>query len=207
MDFSDVLTSRMSVRRFTSEPVPDQVIDTALTAAALAPSAHGRQPWRFGVIAAGSTRHALVGAMGETWRAHLRADGTPAADIERRFAASAERIITAPVLLLACLDTTVIDHYPDNARQHAEYTMAVQSLGCAIQNLLLSVVDQGYHAGWMCAPLFCQQTVQTLCGLPAMTEPHALIPIGRMASPPIRRPKKPHTALRFDIVVPDVPPA
>lgn len=205
MEFHDVLHTRMSVRRFTSEPIPDHVIDSAIEAAVLAPSAHGRQPWRFGVVSPGATRAALVAAMGVAWRAHLLGDGTPPSEIERRFAASAERISAAPALLLACLDTSVLDVYPDAARQNAEYTMAVQSLGCAIQNLLLCVVDQGYHAGWMCAPLFCRSAVQTVCGLPATTEPHALIPIGRMAEPPKRRPKKNAALLRFDITVPPPP--
>lgn len=205
MQFTSVITERMSVRRFTPEPIPDTVIVTALAAAALAPSAHGRQPWRFGVIAPGATRQRLVAAMAATWRDHLAADGTPPETIDQRVAASAERICTAPVLVLACLDTTVIDQYPDTARQHAEYTMAVQSLGCAIQNLLLSVVDQGFHAGWMCAPLFCQAAVQAACRLPATTEPHALIPIGRLATPPKRRPKRSGDALRFDVVLPPPP--
>ena len=76
--------------------------------------------------------------------------------------------------------------------------MAVQSIGCAIQNILLRAVDLGYDAGWMCAPVFCVATVQRACDLPATIVPQALIPIGVLAAPPKRRPKRSGADLRID---------
>jgi nitroreductase len=65
--------------------------------------------------------------------------------------------------------------------------MAIQSLGAAIQNLLLSVYADGYDGGWMCAPLFCPEVVQSVLGLPANVIPHAMIPVGKLAADPVRR--------------------
>ena len=67
MELIDAISRRQSVRRFTPQPVPDTVITQLLEAAALAPSAHGRQPWRFVVIAPGAGRHTLVAAMDAEW--------------------------------------------------------------------------------------------------------------------------------------------
>ena len=198
MELIDAISRRQSVRRFTPQAVPDTVITQLLEAAVLAPSAHGRQPWRFVVIAPGAGRHTLVAAMDAEWSVQLAADGTTVEQIDARRAASATRIIDAPALIMPCLDTTLLDVYPDAARQQAEYTMAVQSIGCAIQNILLRAVDLGYDAGWMCAPVFCGATVQRACALPDTIVPQALIPIGVMAAPPKRRPKRSGADLRID---------
>ncbi|MFM2308405.1 MAG: hypothetical protein RLY87_525 [Chloroflexota bacterium] len=198
MELHDAIQRRASVRRFTSESIPAAVIDALLDAAALAPSAHGRQPWQFVVIALGQSRQLLVDAMAVEWRQHLAADGVDAALIAERHAASAARIVAAPALVMPCIDRSLLDVYPDAPRQHAEYTMAVQSIGCAIQNMLLTAVALGYDAGWMCAPLFCGDMVRRALMLPEVLDPQALIPIGRMAVAPKRRPKRPAVALRID---------
>jgi nitroreductase len=48
--FLKAMTSRRSVRSFSSEPVPFELIETAIRAAATAPSGANQQPWRFVVI-------------------------------------------------------------------------------------------------------------------------------------------------------------
>ncbi len=198
MELHEAIQRRASVRRFSAEPVPSAVIDTLLEAAALAPSAHGRQPWQFVVIAPGKSRQRLVDAMAVEWRQHLAADGVDAPQIAERHAASAARIVSAPALLMPCIDRNLLDVYPDTHRQQAEYSMAAQSIGCAIQNILLSAVALGYDAGWMCAPVFCGEAVRRAFALPVTLDPQALIPIGRMATAPKRRPKRPASALRID---------
>jgi nitroreductase len=82
-----------------------------------------------------------------------------------------------------------LDDYPDHNRQEAEETMAIQSLGSAIQNLLLTVYQAGYDAGWMCAPLFCPEVARDALGLDPALIPHALIPVGLAARDPERRPR------------------
>lgn len=68
--------------------------------------------------------------------------------------------------------------------------MAVQSLGAAIQNLLLEIYASGLDAGWMCAPLFCPDLVRENLGLPISLVPQALIPVGYAAKEPVRRPRR-----------------
>lgn len=198
MELMSALARRQSVRRFTDDPVPEHICAELLAAAALAPSPHGRQPWRFVVIAHGDSREMLIQAMADEWRAQLRHDSLDESHIELRVSASTSRIRQAPLLIMPCVDTSVIDTYPDPNRQHAEYLMAVQSMGCAIQNILLRAVDLGYDAGWMCAPLFCPDVVRSALDLAATDIPQALIPVGRMAVAPKRRAKRSYMQLRVD---------
>jgi nitroreductase len=48
--FADRMSARRSVRDFSSDPVPDGVIESAIRAAASAPSGAHIQPWRFVVM-------------------------------------------------------------------------------------------------------------------------------------------------------------
>jgi F420 biosynthesis protein FbiB-like protein len=195
MELINALTRRQSVRRFTDDLVSDSVCAELLAAAALAPSPHGRQPWRFVVIEHGHGRETLINAMADEWRTQLQHDSQDESHIKTRISASTLRIRQAPLLIMPCVDTSVIDVYPDPSRQNAEYIMAVQSMGCAIQNLLLRAVDLGYDAGWMCAPLFCPETVRMALQLAETDMPQALIPVGRMATAPKRRFKRTHLQL------------
>ncbi len=48
--FYELLDRRRSVRHFTDEPVPRELIETAIRTASTAPSGAHRQPWRFVVV-------------------------------------------------------------------------------------------------------------------------------------------------------------
>jgi len=190
-DLAGLIRGRRSVRAFRSDPVPRGLIEQAIAAAGWAPSPHGRQPWRFVVVERAERRLALAEAMAGTWRQQLELDGQPPEVVQIRLDKSRERLRDAPVLIVPCLYLADLDDYPDPDRQAAEATMAVQSLGAAIQNLLLTVHAAGLDAGWMCAPLFCPWVVRQSLGLAPELEPQALIPVGYAAKDPVRRPRRP----------------
>ena len=179
------------MRRYTSQPVPPDTLTAMLEAARWAPSPHGRQPWRFAVLNTQPPKDRLAAAMGDDWRRQLALDGQDDATIERRLAMSRLRITAAPAMIIPCLYLNDLDVYPDEERAAAETTMAVQSLGCAIQNMLLTAYHHGLDTGWMCAPLFCPDVVRGALGLPAPLIPHALITAGYAAADPQRRPRLP----------------
>jgi len=185
------IRGRRSVRAFDPRPVPRPLVEAAIEAAGWAPSPHGRQPWRFAVVEAAARRASLAEAMAATWRTQLDLDGQDAATVERRLARSRERLTTAPLLIVPCLYLEDLDVYPDPARQDAERTMAIQSLGAAVQNLLLSLYASRLDAGWMCAPLFCPDVVRRELGLAETLDPQALIAVGYAAKDPVRRPRLP----------------
>ena len=50
MEAMEAILSRRSIRKYTTQPVPDEVIKELLEAAMSAPSAGNQQPWQFVVI-------------------------------------------------------------------------------------------------------------------------------------------------------------
>lgn len=189
-ELHEVIQGRRSVRAFKAESVPRSVIDKAILAAGWAPSPHGRQPWRFVVVESPAARGRLADDMAATWKAQLELDGQPDEVVAIRLEKGKSRLRDASVVVVACLYLEELDVYPDPVRQAAEETMAVQSLGAAVQNFLLSIYASGYDAGWMCAPLFCPQIVRDVLGLGAELHPHAMIPVGVAAKDPVRRPRR-----------------
>src|SRR5271166_5313320 len=119
-----MIKSRRSVRRYVADAVDGAVIDRLLAAAASAPSAHNRQPWRFAVLHDAVWKGRLAAAMGARLREDRLADGDDPEDVARDVARSHARITEAPAVILACLDTADMDHYPDARRQTAERVMA-----------------------------------------------------------------------------------
>jgi F420 biosynthesis protein FbiB-like protein len=174
----DAIYTRRSIRRTAETPVPDALLAQLLDAARWAPSAHNRQPWRFAVITGPDTQVALATAMGAKLRADLAADGLSAEAIERDAGRSYRRLTAAPALILLSLSMADMDSYPDPARQHNEWVMAVQSTAMAGQNMLLAAHALGLGACWVCAPLFCPDVVREVLALPADWQPQGLITVG-----------------------------
>jgi F420 biosynthesis protein FbiB-like protein len=190
-ELTRVIEGRRSVRVYQPHAVTREQIIKLLEAARWAPSPHGRQPWRFAVITQPTTRKRLAHAMGENWRHQLEQDEHEAHNIHLRLEKSYQRIRSAPAIIIPCLYLRDMDHYPDDERQTAEHTMAVQSLGCAVQNMLLMAYGLGLDCGWMCAPLFCSDAVRDALELDSWMIPHALITVGYAAEDPPRRPHVP----------------
>jgi len=188
--FEHLLRNRRSVRRFREEPVDNAIIERVLEAGLWAPSPHGTQPWRFVLITQRENRERLADAMAASWRHNLEMDNEPAEVIEGRLAGSRRRLLEAPVLLIVCLSTGDADRYPDPDRARAEWTMAVQSLGACVENMLLAAYASGIDAGWMCAPLFCPEIVVETLDLDPSLTPHGLIAMGHAAADPKRRSRR-----------------
>lgn len=195
----ELLAGRRSVRRYTSQKVPAEVVRGIVEAARWAPSPHNAQPWRFAVLRSAAARQRLALALGERWRADLTADGLPAEQVDALIGRSRERINGAPISLVIGLTWADLDVYPDERRQEAERLMAAHSLGAAVQNIMLAAHAHGLATCWMCAPLFCPAVVREALGLPAELVPQALITLGYPDSvPPPRKKRELDELIVFD---------
>ena len=121
MELSAAILTRRSIRRYLDRPVPPELIDQLLEAATRAPSSHNSQPWRFAVITTSDVKAQLADQMGE----RLKADRLRAADridlIDRDVARSRERIMSAPVVIVACMSIDNTDqHERLQAQQYGE---------------------------------------------------------------------------------------
>lgn len=173
-----LIRQRRSTRRFQPQPLPPELVESVLTAAIWAPSAHNRQPWRFAVVETAAARERLVQAMGQRLRADRAADGDASAVIEADVQRSYAHIVSAPLVIVLCLTMADMDVYPDERRRAAERLMAVQSVAMAGQNLLLAAHAAGLGACWMCAPLFCPDVVRAALALPPDWEAQGLVVMG-----------------------------
>jgi coenzyme F420-0:L-glutamate ligase/coenzyme F420-1:gamma-L-glutamate ligase len=182
--FRQLVRERRTVRAYRPEDVDPNRIREAIEDACWAPSPHHTQPWRFALVSSETGRRRLSEAMGERWQEDLSGDELSPRLIDGQLKGSRVRLSKARALLVVCLSQRDLDRYPDERRQLAERDMAVQSVGAAIQNLLLALHLQGLAACWMCAPLFCPEVVQDALELPQDWEPQALITIGRGVEQP-----------------------
>jgi F420 biosynthesis protein FbiB-like protein len=171
-------TARRSVRRYLPKPVARELVDQLIEAAVTAPSAHNRQPWRFAILDQDRHKIALACAMGERLRQDRRGDRDDNADIQADVTRSFARITGAATVIIVCLSMEDMDVYPDAKRKRNEYQMAVQSAAMAGQNLLLAAHAAGLGACWLCAPMFCPDTVRDALALPAHWEAQGMITIG-----------------------------
>lgn len=182
----DAIRERRSIRKYAPRPFPRELIKEVLTAAGWAPSAHNAQPYRFIVLENSSIKRELAEAMAEAWAADMARYGVKIETETRRIRAA--RFATAPVLILACLSMDDMRKFTDEKRRIIERDTAIQSLGAALQNLLLAAHAKGLGACWFCAPAFCQETVRKVLLIPSDFEPEALIAIGY----PAEKPPVPH---------------
>ncbi|MBN1284076.1 MAG: nitroreductase family protein [Anaerolineae bacterium] len=169
-DLFGIIQSRRSLRRYRPAPVPQASLRRLLTAAAWAPSAHNRQPWRFVVVQSDHAKRRLAGAMAARWLEDGASRG--------RVVQSRQRLDDAPAWVIFCMTLADMDDYPDARRRQAERDMAVQSVAMAGQNLLLAAHAEGLAACWVCAPLFCPEVVRDVLALPADYEALGLVTLG-----------------------------
>jgi coenzyme F420-0:L-glutamate ligase/coenzyme F420-1:gamma-L-glutamate ligase len=108
----------------------------------------------------------------------LANDGVSAEKIQAQVKRSKERITSAPVAILLCLNLSDMDIYPDEKRNKAEYMMAVQSVAAAGMQLLLAAHAEGLGGVWACWPLFAQETIQKTLNLSETWEPQGMFFVG-----------------------------
>jgi F420 biosynthesis protein FbiB-like protein len=178
IDLHTFLRTRRSIRRFKTEPVPDSLIQNILSTATYAPSAHNRQPWRFCVVTDNSVKVRLAEAMANDFERDLTNDGVPYEKVQALLKRSKDRITSAPVVILLCLDMSEMDTYPDEKRRYAERMMATQSVAAAGLQLLLAAHAEGLGGVWVCSPLFAADTIQKTLASPESWEPQAMFFIG-----------------------------
>jgi F420 biosynthesis protein FbiB-like protein len=145
METLQVIAGRRSIRKFTDQPVAEETVNAILAAATLAPSGKNRQPWRFVVVAGKEKRTQMIRVM---------RDGI--ADTKARGMETGTAIMTARIMEGA--PVTVFVFNPEGTHPWLRHSIGqsfselvdTQSIGAAIQNMLLAAQDMGLGTLWMC---------------------------------------------------------
>ena len=187
----ETIRQRRSIRKYSSTRVPRKILNEILEAAQWAPSAHNAQPCRFIILTQKNSKKDLVIAMAKARTEDLVRDNVPLKLSQRITKSSVKRFTNAPVLVIACITMAEMTKYPDDQRQKNERYLAIQSLGAAIENMLLAAHSKGLGACWFCAPIFCKDAVRKVLRIPEDVEPQALVAMGYSTEKPSAPLKKP----------------
>jgi iodotyrosine deiodinase len=178
-EFLARMRTRRTVRHFSNEPVPDEVIDAAIATAASAPSGANMQPWRFVVVrdpavkrrireaAEAEERESYERRMPDEWREALAPLGT---DWHKPF------LEIAPCLIVVFRIDYGLVVGDDGSEHHLKHYYVSESVGIACGFLLAAL----HYAGVATlthtpSPMgFLAEILQR----PKNEKPYLLIPVG-----------------------------
>lgn len=193
------LATTRAIRRYTSEPIPDDDLSRILWSATRAPSGSNRQPFRFLVLRDGDRAREAKSLLGRAfragWNAKKRSDGYDAVvDVGSPKARQAsamqwyvDHFEEIPVVVLVCL----VRYRDPNPYEGA-------SVYPACQNLLLAARALGYGGALTMWHQAVEGELRSLLGIPEEAAVSACITLGRPqgAHGPVRR--RPVDQLVFD---------
>jgi coenzyme F420-0:L-glutamate ligase / coenzyme F420-1:gamma-L-glutamate ligase len=168
---------RRSVRRFSPEPVPPELVERAVAEALTAPAPHHTRPVRFVWVQGTLARIRLLDRMKDQWRADLTGDGKCPEAVERRVAGG-EILYQAPELVIPFMVPDGAHSYADSARTAAERAMFTVAGGAAVQALLVALAVRAVGSCWIGSTIFAADLVCDELQLPADWEPLGAIAIG-----------------------------
>jgi len=186
--FRDLLAGRRSVRRFSPEPFPREVLETCLEAAGSAPSGANKQPWTFVVVSDPAVKRQIREAAEEAerrfyetlapeeWLRDLAPLGTDWVK---------EHLTDAPYLVVVFAQ----DYGLDASGNRKKHYYVNESVGIAVGFFLAAVRDAG-----LCALTHTPAPMgflKKVLGRPENERAYVLIPVGYAAEdarvPDLRR--------------------
>ncbi len=176
MPFNDLLRKRRDTRHFTNDPLPDTVLEKALEAAHLAPSVGLSEATRFYVIKEKPVKEAIHALFESENKKILETISGETSDQYQRLKLQA--ILDSPVGMIVTTDYSVLNEFTIGVSGTAD-TLQWSSV-CAIQNLWLSLTEQGYSMGWV--SILDYHRLKKIIRLPAHEFPLGYFCIGKAAT-------------------------
>jgi nitroreductase len=183
VDTREAIAARRSIRRFRPGSVPDHALSSILEAGIQAPSGKNSQPWRF-IVVKEDRRQEMVEIMGDVLAAQKAADE----DL-----GSAEW--TLKVMAQAPVTVFVYNQYgkrpwvDHSTGDNFQALVNTQSVGAAIQNMLLAALDLGLGSLWICDVLYAYEELTAWLGAEGALV--AAVSFGYADESPAARPRKP----------------
>ena len=178
MEFTELVVKRRSVFKFTNQSVSLDDLLPALSLANFAPNHHLTQPWQF--LWVGEQTKATLAEIYAIARATKKV-GVDSPDFADAVSRANKKFLQIPaILMVACR----VDDNPIVAEEDYASTC------CAIQNLLLGIVDAGLGAQWSTHPMIQDLRVLSLLELSEEQRVVAMIYIGYPEIVPPRPPRK-----------------
>lgn len=200
MELKAVIEKRASIRMFTEEPVAISDIKEIIRRAGLAPSINNSQPWKFVAI----INTEILDKMGKIVQQKVL-EYFPHENIKEKMVAQAKVLrfssffMDAPLLIAVEMSPyeTVIEELlkgrelnGDDVNRLRSYPN-IQSIGAAVQNLVLSAFDLGYGACWLSGLLIARDELEELLEIKSPNMLAACVAVGKPRENITQREKKP----------------
>lgn len=184
METMEAIMARRSIRKFSDRPVTREAVNAVLATAILAPSGKNRQPWRFVVVTGDEKRAQMIRVMREG-----------IADDKAHGMGPGSAIMTARVMEYA--PVTIFVFNPEGVHPWVKHSVGqtflelvdTQSIGAAIQNMLLAAQDMGLGTLWMCDVWSAYQQLSAWLGESGQLV--AAVALGYPDEQPAARPRRP----------------
>lgn len=174
MDFFQTIYQRRSIRKYASDPIPDDHLTQMLEAARLAPSAGNYQPWKFVVVRDPKTIKQLA-----------------------RAARNQNFLKKAAAIIVAFADANV--YLPPLSAREPGLLMIPPcfeiDVMIAIEHLILAATALGYGSCWVGA--FNESEVKKVVSIPDRMKIVALVSLGVAAENPTPPSRKPLSQIVF----------
>ncbi len=164
MAFLELVRQRRSIRKYSTKPIPREIIDRCLEAARLAPSACNSQPWSFIVVDKDDLRNDLAAA----------AFSGPYS--MNSFAKS------APVLIIVVTERSGYIARLGGYFKGVQYSLI--DIGIACEHLILKAQEEGLGTCWL--GWFNEKAVKKSLGIPDGKKVDIIISIGYPADGEVR---------------------
>jgi nitroreductase len=183
MNTLEAIAARRSIRKFKDVEVPEEALQAILTAAIQAPSGKNQQPWRFIVVK--SDKRAEMMQVMRAGIAKMRAQGENMGSSEW----TANVMDQAPVTVFVFDPDGLYPWMPHSVDQNFSAVVNIQSIGAAIQNMLLAAQDLGLGSLWICDVFYAYEGLCSWLGEKGAMI--AAISFGYPDENPALRPRKP----------------
>ena len=184
------IEERRSIRKYTNQPVEKAVIEEVIQAAALAPSAKNRQPWKY-LVYAGVEKEKLLDQMEiGLYREREVSPILPESAFGLPDAYNTLRIMREAPVILVVLNTNGRTPYEEIDTDHRISEICdTLSIGASIENLILKATELGLGTLWIANTFFAYPELVEYIGTEYQLV--SAIALGYPAEEPNARPRKP----------------
>jgi nitroreductase len=187
MNTLEAIAARRSIRKFKPDPIPESILDTLLTAASQAPSGKNRQPWRFVVIKEDQRPEMLRIMRRGITRTVERGEEIGSSEW------TAHVMEQAPVTVFIFNPDGIYPWLAHSIEQNFTELVDTQSIGAAIQNMLLAALDLGLGSLWICDVFIAYEELANWLG--EKGQMIAAVSFGYPDEAPAARPRRPLSEL------------
>jgi nitroreductase len=193
MQFRDLVEKRVSIRQFRPDPVPLGDVREMVRLAGLAPSPNNSQPWQFVAVSQPALLRTMAAEVHDRVRTMLpEPEGDEARQARQRVEWFSTFFGEAPLAVAVVLfpyhsvaEVALGGSALRGARVNAMRGQPdLQSLGAAVEHLLLAAADMGYGGCWLSGPLVAREALERLLGIESPGRLAAMVAIGRPAAQP-----------------------